>query len=401
MTVTDLSGHRHDSEQELIAGLHAGDGLALAEACGRTLPCAHGVARRLVRPSWLESLLSSVYAELWHDPPAGGPLEGWIRGRCFRLAAAQLRARGQAPASPSATLLLPDLPNPAGPTGDGAERLLRALPEAWRAALLWAHDAGVPSAEQDRPAAGAALVDALVRLADPGSAASQAPAAAPAESDLGDWVLGLLPAERAEALQSAAADDAGLQRRARQLLRGRSRLEGPPPPPDLATRLVAWCLSRRPGDDAQPRPATTTRSALDLPRPPVPAAAPRRSAAAPGPARADVTARPAPGRRPAFARTGDLGVAAALGDADVLTVALQSAASGEGGPPRPGSSAREDRDHDPDDRDPAQHGRSDPEHSGADAAGADPQTDPGADHRNGGGQEPRRRLGRLRGRLRR
>lgn len=248
MLRTDLPDHRRATEQQLLEALRNRDPLALAEAYHRTIPAAHASARRLLSgSSEVEALLREVYAELWNSPPADVALEGWVRARCFNLAADDLRERDAAPASPSLTALLPELPRPEVRYLDAAERALADLDDQQRKALLSAHDKGVPSQDQDAPDAGAALVAALLALAgpEPGAEAVDASSCDDVE-DVGDWVLGLLPPDRAAAVAAQVGSRPECAALAKALRRGRRRLEGLPPTPDMGQRVLVVVLAGGP-----------------------------------------------------------------------------------------------------------------------------------------------------------
>ena len=261
MLRTDLPDHRRATEEQLLGALRSRDPLALAEAYHRTIPAAHATARRLLSGSGeVEALLREVYSELWASPPDGAALEAWIRARCFSIAADDLRERDAAPASPSLTALLPELPRPEVRYLDAAERSLAELGDNERRALLLAHDKGVPSEEQNVPDAGAALIAALIVLAGPEPGNEPVNTEACAEVPLvADWVLGLLPPDRA----SQVADDVGARPEctalAKALRRGRRRLEGLPPTPDMGQRVLVTVLAgapaAAPAAPAAPEPA--------------------------------------------------------------------------------------------------------------------------------------------------
>lgn len=244
MLRTDLPDHRRASEDELVAALRARDALALAEAYHRTIPAAHAVARRMLSgTAEVEALLRAVYAEMWATPPADIPLEGWTRNRTFELAAADLRERNAAPASPSTASLLADLPKPEVRYLDAAERGLAELAEPQRRALLLAHDQGLPTDSQPSEHAAADLEAALIALAGPDAA-----------EDLGvcridglvDWVLGLVPVDRATEIATSVAADQACAARLKALRRGRRRLEGLPPTPDMGHRVLVVVLAGMP-----------------------------------------------------------------------------------------------------------------------------------------------------------
>ena len=113
MLPTQLLDHRQCDDHTLLDALRNHDPLALAEAYHRTVPAANACARRLLAsPAMIESLLGTLYLQLWEDPPQDVALEAWVRGRCFALAKQDLLDRGAPAASPSAATLLPELPRP-------------------------------------------------------------------------------------------------------------------------------------------------------------------------------------------------------------------------------------------------------------------------------------------------
>ena len=274
MLRTDLPDHRRATEQDLLAALRAKDPLALAETYHRTIPAAHATARRLLSSSTeVEALLRAVYGELWESPPTDTGLEGWVRARCFALASDDLRERDAAPASPSLTVLLPELPRPEVRYLDAAERALSELTDDQRRALLLAHDKGVPTAEQGSEEAPAALVQALLALAgpEPGSDPPQ-PDACADMVQLGDWVLGLLPADAAVSVAADVAARPECTTLAKALRRGRRRLEGLPPTPDMGQRVLVTVLAGAPAPLRAAAPAAGSAataavipSALDAP----------------------------------------------------------------------------------------------------------------------------------------
>lgn len=248
MLRTDLPDHRRATDEELLTALRNRDPLALAEAYHRTIPAAHASARRLLSGSAeVEALLRAVYAELWASPPTDSALEGWIRARCFTLAAEDLRERDAAPASPSLTALLPELPRPEVRYLDAAERSLAELDDQHRKALLAAHDKGVSSREQTEPDAGPALVEALLALAgpEPGNDVVD-PTLCADVPEIGDWVLGLLPPARAATVTEQVSARPECSALAKTLRRGRRRLEGLPPTPDMGQRVLVVVLAGGP-----------------------------------------------------------------------------------------------------------------------------------------------------------
>ena len=248
MLRTDLPDHRRATEEQLLAALRNRDPLALAEAYHRTIPAAHAAARRLLSgSSEVEALLREVYAELWSSPPADAALEGWVRARCFNLAAEDLRERDAAPASPSLTALLPELPRPEVRYLDAAERALAELDDQQRKALLSAHDKGVPTQDQNTSDAGAALVAALLALAGPEPGAETVDSSHCDDiAEVGDWVLGLLPPDRAATVAEQVGARPECAALAKALRRGRRRLEGLPPTPDMGQRVLVVVLAGGP-----------------------------------------------------------------------------------------------------------------------------------------------------------
>lgn len=265
MPTTDLNAFRWSGEAPLAAGLRAREPLALAEVLTRTLPAGHAVARRLLGTRDAEALLHTVYAELWAADRVDGSLERWVRARTSELGLAQLRAGGRGPAAASVRVLADDLPEPSG-YADPAERQLSSLRSTDRAALLRAHDLGVSGVEQGKPEA---LTRALLALAEPTDAERISVDAARREPALADLVLGLSDPGEATAAEAGVAADAERSAAVQLLRRGRRRVEGLPPTPDLATRLLAAILS-----DASAA-ATPTPDVAQAPRT-APEAPPRR-----------------------------------------------------------------------------------------------------------------------------
>jgi DNA-directed RNA polymerase specialized sigma24 family protein len=267
---TDLSDYRRSSDRELLAGLRERDPLALAEAYHRTIPAAHACARRMLSGSTeVEALLRAVYGELWEQPPTDGALEGWIRSRCFALGGEHLRARGSSPATPSLSELLPDLPATEPRYLDAAERAVSELTPEERRALLRAHDAGLPTHEHGDPDAVNALERALVKLAGPEGDASDN-GCTDLES-LGDWALGLVSGELADAISSQVSARPECAERVRMLRRGRRRLEGLPPTPDMGQRILVTVLAGGPPPAAAAAPAAQPAPPPAAPPPAIPA----------------------------------------------------------------------------------------------------------------------------------
>lgn len=271
MPPADLRDYRRASEAELVRALAGRNPLALAEAYHRTAPAAHACARRLLASSSLvEALLCDLYGQLWESPPQGGSLGARVRACCFELATAVLSERQAAPASPSLTALLPQLPEPQVRYPDAAERVLADLPETHRRAVLLAHDRGLASQQQEDPDAGEHLSAALLALAGPEQAAAEQDACADIP-DLADWVLGLLDPRRADDVAAAVARRPECEARVAALRRGRRRLEGLPPTPDMGQRVLVVVLSASAAAPVEPAGAVASaavdglglRSALD------------------------------------------------------------------------------------------------------------------------------------------
>jgi hypothetical protein len=287
---TDLRNHRRSTEPELMQALGEQDPLALAESCSRTLAVAYAVGRRLLPAADLEALLLAVYGTLWDEAPVHAPLERWVRSRACELAIAELRERGSAPAAPSVHALAPDLPEPSVTYLDTTERALASLSEEDRVALLRAHDAGIPSTEQGE-GADRRIIRALRVLADP-AATDEDDEDDGVDVRLGDWVLGLLPTDEAAALEQEVAADPARSAQVQALRRGRRRIEGLPPTPDLGPRLLAAVLS---GGTTAGRPPEDAVDDAPADNAPDDGASPDAAAAAPvGPAGPAAPAAPAP-----------------------------------------------------------------------------------------------------------
>ncbi|WP_108665066.1 RNA polymerase sigma factor [Euzebya rosea] len=238
---------RRAAEPELLDGIRAGQPLALAEAYHRLVPAAHAVARRLVPgAAEVEEVLQAVFTQLWISPPDAGPLEGWARRTTWAISAERLRADGRAPASPSASGLLPDLPAPDLRFLDAAERAIAELPDDERRALLLTHDKGVATTAQD-PGASDALARALLALAGPETSSGDRTAATEDPcadlSALGDWCLGVADTGSAAAVETAIEERAGCAARSRAVRRGRRRIEGLPATPDMGQRVLVQVLT--------------------------------------------------------------------------------------------------------------------------------------------------------------
>jgi DNA-directed RNA polymerase specialized sigma24 family protein len=263
-----LPDHRHSSESVLLEGLRSKDPLALAEVYHRTVPAAYACGRRLLgAPAEIEALLRAVYSELWERPPDGESVETWVRRRCFALAAEHLRELGRGPAAPSAAELLADLPEPTERRHDPVEELLAALDPGVRRILLEAHDRGVSTAAADDPREAAlALEEALLALAGADADGEEVPdASACGGLPLGDWVLGLLAPDLAERVQQEAGARDACAVRARLLRRGRRRLEGLPPTPDMGQRILVSIAAGASSSPTPPSPEADDElpSALD------------------------------------------------------------------------------------------------------------------------------------------
>jgi DNA-directed RNA polymerase specialized sigma24 family protein len=249
---TVTTDHRNSPTAELLAAIAVRDPLALAEAYHRTSYAAHACAIRAVsRREEVEGLLRAVYLRLWQDPPRQAPLEAWVRNQMFTEARAYLQERGRAAASPSTTLLLPDAPS-ADAVPDHTERLIAALDDDALRALLLAHDRGIPTADQRSEAAEEGLRRALYALAETDD---------PQECSiprLADLVLGLLDDDEADRVAAAASAPACAEE-LRVLRRGRRRIEGLPPAPDLGHRVVAYAVTTpSTADRAEPVPGELT-----------------------------------------------------------------------------------------------------------------------------------------------
>lgn len=333
MLRTERPDYRRSREADLLAGLRSKDPLALAESYHRTSAAAHACARRLLGGARAaEALMEAVYSELWASPPEAARLESWVRSRCFRIGAAHLREVGEPPAAPSLVALLPGLPEPEHASLDAAEQALADLPESTRLALLLAHDQGVPATVQDDPGAVPALDRALIALAGPGEGTEEATAQSCADLvDLADWTLGLLDAEHAARIAAEVAERPPCAARSRALRRGRRRIEGLPPAPDMGQRILAAVLAASP-------PATSREAALRdrSDGPPVTAGAPAPGALdAPQPP----AGAPSPGGAPlasALDEEGDESPPMVFGGAPVSPpVAEPSPAPPEPPPPAP------------------------------------------------------------------
>ncbi|MBW3602729.1 MAG: hypothetical protein KY434_08535, partial [Actinobacteria bacterium] len=151
---------------------------------------------------------------------------------------------------------------------------LAGLDEDARRAVLLAHDAGVPSTDQ-QPGAPGALLRGLRRLAgDPEDDPAPRVRCARAPAALADWVLDVAAPAPASDVRAHVDGCPACAHAARLLRGGRRRLEGLPPVPDLGPRLIASALAGTAGGPAPAAPAAQTgagpaRSVLDdLPPPP-------------------------------------------------------------------------------------------------------------------------------------
>lgn len=269
MLRTERPDYRRSKEEDILEGLRSRDPLALAEAYHRTSPAANACGRRLLGGAVAaEALLSAVYADLWANPPETARLEGWVRSRCFRLASEHLRERQEPAAAPSLALLLPDLPEPERPSHDPVEQALAELSERERRALLLAHDQGMPTTAQEDPDAAGALERALLALAGPGSPSDSTVSQCDIPQ-MADWTLGLLEADHAARVGEQVMNRRACVEQSQALRRGRRRLEGLPPAPDMGQRVLANVLAGTPA--ATPGQGTPSAGA----------AAPARSPQAP------------------------------------------------------------------------------------------------------------------------
>lgn len=229
--------HRRSSEPALVAALAAREPLALAEVYHRTVNAAHACAWRLTASTdEVETLLYRTYRDLWEHPPGDEPLEGWVRRHCFALGAGYLADRERPAAAASTAALLPDLGLPPRPLNGTVEQILGLLDPQARDALVRAHDGGLPTWEQEDVEADEALDRALLALAGEEAGDGHVPL-------LGDWTLGLLTATDADGLENALAVNPAWGSRSRLLRRGRRRVEGLPPHPDMGQRILVMILS--------------------------------------------------------------------------------------------------------------------------------------------------------------
>ncbi|HEX6255066.1 MAG TPA: hypothetical protein VFZ70_04585 [Euzebyales bacterium] len=245
MLRTDLTDHRSTDDLRLVRAVADGDAIALAEAYHRTITAAHACARRLLAsPVEVEALLRSVYAELWEEPPVEDALEGWVRARSFALGTGYLRQRGLAAPSPSLAAWTSGVDaDERNAANDPLERMIGELERDQQAALVRAHDQGIPTSDQEE-GAGEALKHALLALASPLSDAERH-AAEMCNSGvaLANWIFGLLPPHEAATVPGTAAEPTPCGRLAGVLRRARRRFEPLPPTPDLGHRVLAWVLS--------------------------------------------------------------------------------------------------------------------------------------------------------------
>lgn len=236
MPDTDVVDYRQTSARELLGALARHEPLALAEAYHRSAAAGHAVAVRLLGTARdVESLLREVYADLWREPPSDAPLEAWVRHRAFARGRERLQEGDRAAASPSMSLLLRDADG--GASRDRTEQAIAALDDEALRALLLAHDSGTPTADQRAPEAAAALRRALLALAEADDSFECS------QPSLADYVLGLLDDEASEQAADAIGSSPGCAELARALRRGRRRIEGLPPAPDLGQRVIAHVLA--------------------------------------------------------------------------------------------------------------------------------------------------------------
>lgn len=254
MPIHDNPDHRRTSESGLLLAIGDRDPLALAEAYHRVGSAAFASARRLLGSAGdAEAVVRGVFAALWTRPPDDAPLEGWVRARAHELGVERLAAAGRPAASPSAAELVPELGPLQVRRPDAVEQALADLEDRDRRALVLAHDHGVPSSRQG-PGAGRALVRALTALAGP-DASGDGGAACDDQEGLADWVLGLLPADRAESMHAAVAARPDCTELVRTLRRGRRRLEGLPPTGDAGQRILVAVVAGLPVMTPPTRPS--------------------------------------------------------------------------------------------------------------------------------------------------
>lgn len=288
MSPTDVTDYRQSPTADLLRALEDGDALALAEVYHRTSAAAYACALRLLGETReAEVLLREVYAEVWREPPLEGPLEAWVRQQVFEAGQRRLREQSRPAASPSAALLLRHSTEQT--PSDRTERAIAELDDDAVRALLLAHDRGTPTADQRAEKAESALRRALLALGEAEDAGDCHLAG------VADWVLGLLGDEEARRVAATVAERPECADLARGMRRGRRKLEGLPPTPDLGQRVLAYVLAAgaerisRPAPAAPPSRAGSTPSAA--PAEPAPTALHGATEAAP-PAPGDGEATP-------------------------------------------------------------------------------------------------------------
>jgi DNA-directed RNA polymerase specialized sigma24 family protein len=261
---TDLTDHRGTDDARLLSALGDGDAIALAEAYHRTITAAHACARRLLAsPVEIEALMRAVYSDLWDEPPVDTALEGWVRARCFNLGAGYLRQRSLRAPSASLAAFTSGVDADGHASNDALEQMISELSEQQQAALVRAHDQGIPTSEQEDPEAGWALLHALLALASPLTDDERhAAEMCPSGVALANWTFGLLPPHEAATVPGTAAEPTPCGRLAGVLRRARRRFEPLPPTPDLGHRVLASVLSN--GSARQPLQASGASLDSDL-----------------------------------------------------------------------------------------------------------------------------------------
>jgi DNA-directed RNA polymerase specialized sigma24 family protein len=261
---TDLTDHRGTDDARLLSALGDGDAIALAEAYHRTITAAHACARRLLAsPVEIEALMRAVYSDLWEEPPVDTALEGWVRARCFNLGSGYLRQRSLRAPSASLAAFTSGVEPDGHASNDALEQMISELTEQQQAALVRAHDQGIPTSEQDDSEAGWSLLHALLALASP-LTDDERHAAEMCSSGvaLANWTFGLLPPHEAATVPGTAAEPTPCGRLAGVLRRARRRFEPLPPTPDLGHRVLASVLSN--GSARQPLQAPGSNLDSDL-----------------------------------------------------------------------------------------------------------------------------------------
>lgn len=262
------------STGEVLDAVARREPLALAEAYNRTGHAAHAVARRILGSIGdVELVLTDVYGSLWASPPSSDPLEAWVRHATFTKSRRLLRERGRQTASPSAGLLIHDAQAPMAT--HRVEQAILDLDDAAMRALLLAHDRGSPTAEQSNDSANADLRRALLLLAEDSTDYDDC-----GELRLADYVLGLVHDNVAATVEDAIGNDRTCAELAKALRKGRRRIEGLPPPPDLGQRVLVSVLTTA-GLIATPReqpPRETATRAQPLAQEPAPEPTPSATA---------------------------------------------------------------------------------------------------------------------------